>query len=88
MAKTKKERFAEMLELPKEVIGGSLKITVYNDSSMVVENHNGISEYRDDLIRLKTAEKSLEIKGYNLRIKTVTDIDVQIEGRIEDIQFL
>lgn len=88
MAKTKKERFAEILELPKEVIGGVLKITVYGNSSVVVENHSGISEYRDDFIRLKTPEKSVEIKGCNLGIVMVTDVDVQIEGKIEDIQFL
>jgi len=88
MGKTKKERMAEFLSLPKEVMHGVLKVTVYGDNQVIVENHSGISEYRSDLIKLKTPQKEVEITGEKLEIKTVTDIDVLIEGEIKGLKLL
>lgn len=88
MKKSRKERIAEMLEMPKEVILDVPKLTVYNDNQLTVENYSGIMEYGTEYIRLKTAGKTIAVRGKGLELRTITDIDVLIEGEISAIEYI
>lgn len=87
MKKSKKERITEMLDMPKEVVLDIPKLTVYSNNQLTIENYNGILEYTDEYIRLKTSVKTIAISGQNLELRTITDIDVLIEGNIGKIEY-
>ena len=72
--------------MPKEVALSLPKITVYSDNQVVVENYSGLMEYTDEVIRLKTSGKTITVSGTGLELRTVTDIDVLIEGAINGVQ--
>lgn len=88
MKKSKKERIAEMLDMPKEVILDIPKLTVYSDNQLTIENYSGILEYTDEYIRLKTSSKIIAVSGQSLELRTITDIDVLIEGNISKIEYM
>ncbi|MCK9479966.1 MAG: sporulation protein YqfC [Firmicutes bacterium] len=87
MGKTRREKIMEMLEMPKEVILDIPKLTVYNDNQLTVENYSGILEYGEQYIRLKTPDKTIIVSGNNLELRTITDVDVLIEGKVEKIEY-
>ena len=88
MKKTRRERIVEMLEMPKEIMLDTPKLTVYNDNQLTVENYSGIMEYSEEFIRLKTTGKTIAVKGKGLELRTITDIDVLIEGEISIIEYI
>ena len=85
--KTTKEKITEMLDMPKEVVLDSPKLTVIGDNQITIENYSGIMEYANEIIRIKTSVKAITIKGERLEIRTITDVDILIEGIIKGIQY-
>ena len=74
------ERFADAIEMPKDVVASCSKITAYSDNQIIVENYKGILEYTNEKIRIKTCSGILLISGKNLCIRAVTDCDILIDG--------
>lgn len=86
-AKTKNrmERFAEALEMPKDIISNCSKITSYNDNQVIIENYKGILEYTNEKIRIKTPDKILCLCGESLFINAITENDILIEGKFHNV---
>ncbi|MEE1042622.1 MAG: YabP/YqfC family sporulation protein [Clostridia bacterium] len=83
--KNRLERFADALEMPKDVISNCSKITTYNDNQIIIENYKGILEYTDEKIRIKTPNKILCLSGLGLFINAITDTDILIEGKFHSV---
>lgn len=83
--KNRLERFAETLEMPKDVISNCSKITTYNDNQVIIENYKGILEYTNDKIRIKTPGKILCLSGEKLFINAITENDILIEGKFHNV---
>ena len=79
--KSRMEKFADAIDLPKDIISNCSKITSYNDNQVIVENYKGILEYTDEKIRIKTPRKILCLKGEKLFIHVITENDILIEGK-------
>lgn len=79
--KSKMERMAEAIDIPKDVVSGCSKITVYGDNQLIVENYKGILEYGDSIIRIKTGHKIMSVSGEKLSVCGITDNDIMIEGK-------
>ncbi len=88
MKKSRKERMAELFDMPKEVVLDLPKLTVYGDSQLTVENYSGILQYTDEYIRLKTSGKAIAVSGKGLELRAITDVDVLIEGEILGIEYI
>lgn len=55
MAKRKiklRKRMAEVLDLPEDIVLDVPKLTLIGNETMLIEEHSGIYEYSDDIIRL------------------------------------
>lgn len=83
--KKRMERVAETLEMPKDIISNSSKITSYNDNQIIIENYKGILEYTNEKIRVKTPGKILFISGEKLFISAITENDILIEGKFSNM---
>ncbi len=79
------EKFAEMLEMPKDLLSNCSKITSYNDNQVIVENYKGILEYTDEKIRIKTPDRILCLNGEKLFINAITENDILIEGKFHNV---
>lgn len=79
------KKITSILDMPKEVTLNYPKITVLGEESVVVENHKGLIELSQTVIRLNTTMYLLKITGENLDIKSITGDDIEIVGKITGI---
>lgn len=80
-------RISKFLEIPREVISDVPKITVTGFDEILIENFKGILEYEDFFVRISTSIGILNINGFNLKLNQMTDDDIEVSGRIENIDF-
>lgn len=83
-----REKMADMLDLPEELVLDCARLVMVGERELTIENYKGILEYTDKLIRIKTADKKMMIKGDDLRINTITDEELQIKGQIFGIEIM
>ena len=82
-----KNLFSEFFELPKDIVLDLPRISIIGNLQFYVENHRGIIEYNDKVIRIGIRNGELVIKGNDLGIKNIYAHEILIEGTIENIDF-
>ena len=80
-------RVSKFLEIPREVISDIPKITITGFDEIFVENFKGILEYEDFFTRISTSLGIININGFNLKLNQMTDNDIMVCGKIENIDF-
>jgi len=80
-----KNRFEDILEMPKEIYTNMPKLTVVGFEEMIIENYKSILEYEEFLVRINTHIGILNINGFNLNLEKMTNDDIKITGMIESI---
>lgn len=83
-----KEKFTELLELPKEIVMNVPKLTMVGNSDLIIENYKGVIEYASERIRLNTGIGVVKITGEGLAIREITSEDVMVSGVISGLEFL
>lgn len=81
----RKNRFQDILEMPKEVYTNLPKLTVVGFEEMIIENYKSILEYEDFFVRINTHIGILNINGFNLNLEKMTNDDIKITGTIESV---
>lgn len=81
------KRMSEFLEIPREVLSKTPKITITGFDEIVIENFKGILEYEDFFARISTSIGNININGFNLKLNQMTDDDILVTGKIENIDF-
>ena len=79
-----KEKFLDMMELPKELLNDVYRITLHGNEDILIENYKGIIEYEENIIRLNNG---INIFGTNLNVEEITDVDIFITGKINNVEF-
>jgi len=82
----KKNRIDKILELPEEVYSNIPKVTITGFNELIIENYKGIIEYEEYFASVSTYIGIVEIKGYNLNLEKMTNDDIKITGKIENIE--
>ena len=83
-----RDKITNILEIPKEVIGDTLKISVIDNSYVLIEGSSKILDYYDHYIKLKTNKYNLTIDGKNLNIQEISDSDLIITGNVLNISYI
>ena len=79
-----KEKFLDMMELPKELLKDVSRITLLGNEDILIENYKGIIEYEENIIRLNNG---INIFSTNLNVEEITDVDIFITGKINNVEF-
>ena len=85
--KKQKRKVDELLEFPKEVYSNEPKLVITGFEELVIENFKGILEYEEFFVRINTHIGIININGYNLNLKNMTNDDIKVCGKIESIEF-
>ena len=80
-------RLAEALKIPPEVMGRFPEITLTGNRTLMVENHQGMIDCKEDEVRLATGCGMMTVFGENFDILTITDEVVVLTGIIRAVQF-
>lgn len=77
----------QFLEIPREVSSKIPKITIIGFDEVLIENFKGILEYEDFFARISTYIGIININGFNLKLSQMTEDDILVKGKIENIDF-
>lgn len=83
-----RDKINRVLELPVEVMGNSLRVNVIDNSYILIEGKSKVADYFDNYIKIKTDEYTLAVDGENLSIKEISDVDLIINGKINNISYI
>lgn len=73
-------------DLPDEPIPGRPLIEIFDRCRVLIENHRGVNEYGETLIRVKVKFGSVCICGDHLKLAKMTKGQLIISGNIETVQ--
>lgn len=82
-----REKISNTFELPKDIVLDVSKIIIIGTGQVTIENHKGIVEYSEELIRINTGSGIIKLCGRNLAIKTILQEEITITGEITNIEF-
>lgn len=85
--RSKKEALVENLQLPKDLLLGSVLLSVTGRNEAYIENYRGIIEYSSNRIRLQTKTCQLIILGEELYIEYYTNDEMKITGFFCEIKY-
>ena len=80
-------RINKILDIPREVSSKVPKITITGFDEILIENFKGILEYEDFFARISTHIGNININGFNLKLSQMTEDDILVSGKIENIDF-
>lgn len=83
-----REKFTEILELPKEIVLNMPKLTMLGTGDLIIENYKGIVEYDEGFIRVNTASGLIKVSGTGIIIKEITIESILIYGDISSLEFI
>ncbi|TDT51099.1 sporulation protein YqfC [Fonticella tunisiensis] len=83
-----KSRFADSLELPKEVVLDTPMVRITGNNEMSVENHRGIVEYSKEILRINSTLGIIKVSGSFLNIKEINQENIIISGEISSIEYI
>ena len=79
------ERLAQSVDLPGEAIAGQTVVELVDDRRVLIENHNGVTEYGREKICVRVRYGRVEICGCGLELARITKDQLVITGRIQDV---
>ncbi|MFI3206004.1 MAG: YabP/YqfC family sporulation protein [Clostridia bacterium] len=65
----------------------ALYTEIFSNKRLTVQGCQGIIDYNNEEITIKTGQLKMTIKGKNLKIHVFTDTNADIEGYISSINF-
>ncbi|MBO5397417.1 MAG: YabP/YqfC family sporulation protein [Clostridia bacterium] len=77
----------DIFDIPEEVWSKTPKITITGFEEILIENFKGILEYEDFFARINTHIGVININGFNLKLNQMTEDDILVTGKIENIDF-
>ena len=81
------DKAAESCGVPKETVMDLTKLSFAENKELYVENHKGICEFSNTVIRIKTRFSIIKITGADFKISHINKYDLLIEGVFSDIVF-
>ena len=75
-------RMAELFDLPADVAAGLSHMELLGDRQLLLEGHEGL------LIDVSVGGAVLRVTGEGLTLKSMTEREVRIGGRIDGVEFL
>lgn len=81
-------RITDAANMPKDVMLGVPIVTLTGRLEVNMENHRGIIEYTDSLVRIKYKDGQIKLSGKSLEIAYYTNDEMKIIGHIDKIEFL
>lgn len=82
-----REKISNAFELPQDIVLDVSKVIIIGTNQVTIENHKGIIEYSQELIRVNTGSGIMNLCGRNLVIKHIFQEEITITGEIQSINY-
>lgn len=81
-------RFAQELDLNGEAMPGEALIELFGDQRVLIENHCGVLEYCEDVIRVKVKSGQICVSGCGMNLALMSHERLIICGRIDSVHLI
>lgn len=81
-----KKHFSERFGVPPETVSDAPLIQVRARRSVCVENHRGILEYSDELVKIAVRRGAVTVHGAGLTVARMTRKTIEIRGNISALE--
>ena len=81
------DKLARLFEIPGDVVGSHPRVTAIGRGEVLIENFNGIMDFKDGMIRIRTNKGVIKITGTDLKIREITSEEIIIGGKISNIDY-
>ncbi|PRX28343.1 sporulation protein YqfC [Orenia metallireducens] len=81
-----KELFANIFDLPQEVVLDLPRISLVGGIQLAIENHRGIIKYTPEFIKIRFYRGQMVIEGKDMSIDSLEEEIIIIEGKITDLK--
>ena len=85
---SRKERIADALDMPIDVMCDVPRTEILGRSSVGVENFRGILDYNENSVKVNTTVGIIKIEGDSLYIESITDEGISVKGTIIRVEFV
>lgn len=82
--KSLKQKFLTAMDLPIELLNDVPRITLIGNNNLLIENHKGIIEYDENIIRLVS---HINILGNQMNVEEINNDEIFITGEITNVEF-
>lgn len=79
------QKLSEELDLSGSPLPGVPLVELSGDSRVLIENHQGVTQYGGERICIKVAYGCVQVCGCNLILSRMTPGQLVIRGRIESV---
>ena len=81
------QSIAGLFEIPQDIILDLPRITLLGNRQVLIENHKGIIEYNDALVRIKLSKGELIISGSEFTLGNLQEEQILVEGLVAGIKY-
>ncbi len=81
------EKIFDLFGLPRKVLLDLPRLVMLGNCRLIVENHRGLLEYTETVIRIRTARTELKISGENLSLMYMIKEEIGLEGKFTCIEW-
>ena len=82
----RKRPVTEFFNLPAELVPGVPKLTLSGGSEVLIENHGGLKSYSRDCVEVRGKDLTLQIRGEDLELTSMTKTWLTLRGIIVTIE--
>ena len=72
--------------LAEDLAGGQPRLELTGGSRLLIEDHRGILEYTDSVLRVALRRGTLRVSGEGLQLTALTLRELAVSGRIRSIE--
>lgn len=80
-------KLAELLDIPLETIDWP-KVTLNGNTNAVIQNHRGVIEYDQNIVRINTKLGEIKVTGEKLTLVAASKEEIIVEGLISGAQMV
>lgn len=81
-------KLAQFLEIPMDTAVDWPKIVMNANRNIIIQNHRGVIEYDQTLVRINTKLGEIKISGNNLALLSALKDEIIVEGRIGRVELI
>lgn len=81
-----KEKIIDIFGLPREVLLDLPRLVMLGNYRLIVENHRGLLEYTETMVRIRTARTEIKISGECLSLMYMIKEEIGLEGKFTCIE--
>ncbi|EST13367.1 sporulation protein YqfC [Sporolactobacillus laevolacticus] len=83
-----KKWFADVSNIPEDVVLGVPRITLIGQFRLSIENYQNVLAFSKTELKLMLNEGELHISGEDFVLETILEKEIVLQGRVNDVRFV